>query len=213
MDKKRISKVEKSIPLPATPSQRNRLDDQMRSIFAHVGTIANADGSGYIEAENIKIVCSVYKRQQKEITGSLSCDFKFAPFSTTERRPYHKNEQEKDFSYQLEQALYPSIRWEYYDNTRIEIYCMVLESDGMYASLAHGITCAALALCHAKVDMYDVVCGASGGHTNKTVIDLAQKEESSVDSTVVIAAMPNLNQITLVMQTGKSLLDQSTKVS
>jgi exosome complex component MTR3 len=213
MDRKRISRVEKSIAIPAKQVPRKRLDDQMRSIFTHVGTVKNADGSGYIEAENIKIICAVYKKQQKDLVGQLVCDFKFAPFSTPARRGYHKDDQERDFSTQLEQALVPSIRFELYEFTRIEVHCLVLESDGLNASLAHGITCASLALCHANIELFDLVTGSSGGHLVKAMVDLAEKEEEGVESNFVLAMMPHLNEITLVLQTGKSHLDQSVKVA
>jgi exosome complex component MTR3 len=182
------------------------------NVVAHVGTVQNAHGSAYLELENIKIICSVYKKQSKDIQGQLECDFKIAPFGTLERRGYQKDQMEKDYSHQLIQALSPSICWELYDNTVIQVHCLVLEADGFHAGLAAAITCSSMALCHAGLDLFDIVIGCSAGLSKEIKLDLSEREEQSEESNIVVATMPQLNQVTMIMQTGMTVIEKSLKV-
>ena len=60
----------------------------------------------------------------------------------------------------------PSLRLNAYPKSVIEIYLTVLESDGEMTSLAHGVSCASLALADAGIEMNDIVVGVSGVTNN-----------------------------------------------
>ncbi|KAI8902901.1 3' exoribonuclease family, domain 1-domain-containing protein [Globomyces pollinis-pini] len=198
--------------------KNNRTQNEIRPVFVNTGTIKQANGSCYFEANALKVICSVYgprestQRTQSSTKGILSCDFKFAPFATVKRRGYAKDDQERDFSLILEQALTPAIQVELFPKSRVDVYVLVLESDGCNASLAAAITCASMALANAGIAMFDLVTGCSAGFLNgMTGLDLDEDEESVIDGAVVLATMPSLNQVTLILQTGESSVDDTSK--
>ncbi|KAJ3252078.1 Exosome complex component MTR3 [Boothiomyces macroporosus] len=160
-------------------TKRERPLDNIRPLYFDLGTIPQASGSAFIEAGSMKIICAVYgPKQISKNQGVLNCDFKFAPFSRLERRGYAKDEQEKDFSLVLEQALTPAIQLENLPKSKLDLYVTVLESDGTFASLAGAITCASLALANAGIAMYDLVTGCSAGFIdNVSGLDLTEDEE------------------------------------
>ena len=146
--------------LDANNRRDGRQLDQMRSVFGDVGIIANADGSSLMEADKIKVVCGVHIKPALMSRSQCQFDFKFAPFSTQRRSGFIKNNQEKEFSRLLEQAIRPAIL---FNNSKsfLDVYVTVLEADGVASSLALAITCASMALVDAGVEMSDVVIGSA----------------------------------------------------
>ncbi|KAJ3270631.1 Exosome complex component MTR3 [Terramyces sp. JEL0728] len=194
VDRKRIYGPENTSLIVTEKKQisfknRERPLDSIRPIFFDLGTIPQANGSAFIESGSLKIICAVYgPKQISKNQGVLNCDFKFAPFSRMERRGYAKDEQEKDFSLVLEQALTPAIQLENLPKSKLDLYVTVLESDGTFAALAGAITCASLALANAGISMYDLVTGCSAGFVdNISGLDLAEEEESLANELCVDA--------------------------
>lgn len=99
--------------------------------------------------------------KSKHTHGTLHCDFKFSPFSCTQRRGYMKDSTEKEYSQTLRQSLSPAIRLDLLPKSTIDVFVQVLESDGSAACLAAAITCASMALANAGVEMFDVVAGCA----------------------------------------------------
>ncbi|KAL2916641.1 3'-5'-exoribonuclease [Polyrhizophydium stewartii] len=219
MDRKRIAGPEKSVvPLPAPappvnpqtarPDKRRR--DQIRSLYTKTGSVTQANGSAYVEAGNIKVLCAVYGPRQSSSknsssnTGTLQCDFKYAPFSGGKRRGYAKDDQEKEFSLVLEQALTPAVRLEQYPKSTIQAFVLVLENDGSLASLAAAISCAALALANAGIEMNDLVTACAAGYFGSAVcLDPTLDEEAVQSGAVLLSYMPVLNEVTHLIQTGE----------
>ncbi|KAJ8331419.1 hypothetical protein BDV3_000787 [Batrachochytrium dendrobatidis] len=230
MDRKRINGPEKSIvpqPLISTalghPHTGQRADkrrpDQIRPIYTKAGTIPQANGSAYIETGNLKVICAVYgprqssSRQLSSSTGTLQCDFKFAPFSGEKRKGYVKDDQEKEFSMVLEQALTPSIRLENYPKFTIQVFVIVLENDGSMSALAAAISCASLALANAGIEMLDMVAASSIAYFGESMLclDVSLKEEMVQDGAMLVSYMPSLNEVTHLIQTGLATTSQCTK--
>uniref|UniRef100_T1J3I6 Exoribonuclease phosphorolytic domain-containing protein n=1 Tax=Strigamia maritima TaxID=126957 RepID=T1J3I6_STRMM len=180
-----------------------------------VGT--QAKGSAYIEMNKTKVICSVYgprqipKKQDISINGLLTCELKFAPFSCRQRRQYQQDNEEKELSLLLKQALESAICMHTFPNASLDVYVSVLENDG--SALAAAITCAGLAIADSGIDMYDSIIGSSlKQNGDYTLLDPTYDEEmlkcDSSHGLVTIGYMPNKQQITAIQQSG--ILKQST---
>ncbi|KAI9010145.1 ribosomal protein S5 domain 2-type protein [Hyaloraphidium curvatum] len=226
MDRKRITGPEASVrpfisapaagsvdPVvnPDTGARRDgRGPEEFRPLFLKTGVIDNAAGSAYAESGNLKIICAVYgprqliKSDANQSSGSLVCDFKFAPFSCGKRRGYKKDIQEKEFSLILEQALLPALFPEQFPKCEVDVFVTVLESDGTHAALSTAVTCASLALTDAGFAMRDVVVACSAGIVGDTTfLDCTDAEEGLAVGTMLLAHMPSINEVTTVVQTGE----------
>jgi exosome complex component MTR3 len=89
-----------------------------------------------MEAQQTKVICGVYGPRQKSKmefseTGKLQCEYKHVTFSSTgNRKKYLQDKEEKDFSTLIQQSLEGSVILERYPKSVIDIYILVLESDG-----------------------------------------------------------------------------------
>lgn len=52
----------------------------------------------------------VTKKEEFSMKGQLTCEFKFATFSCRVRRQYQQDNEERDYSCQLQDALEPAVR-------------------------------------------------------------------------------------------------------
>ncbi|KAI8994371.1 ribosomal protein S5 domain 2-type protein [Gaertneriomyces semiglobifer] len=229
MDRRRIQGPEKSVvPLfeagsqPAAtfnPDKRKdgRTAERIRPVFMKTGIITQANGSAYIEAGNMKVACGVYGPRQlakpkMAAQGVINCDFKFAPFSGGRRRGYQKDNQEKEYSLFLEQALTPAVRLDRLPKSAVDIFVQVLENDGSTACLAAAITCASLALADAGIEMVDVVAACSAGYLDTRVyLDPDADEEAYQSGSLMLSFMPSLNEVTHVVQNGETTAATSAK--
>ncbi|CAE8597900.1 unnamed protein product [Polarella glacialis] len=147
----------------ARPSGRRA--EETRSCNLRVGAVPNAAGSAYIEQGNTKIIASVYGPRQAVERGAqggaeglLLLDLQFAPFSSRASR----EENEKRgvlYTGMLQTALESVVLLDRYAKTAFDVTLLVLEDDG--AVLTAGLAAASLALADAKVEMRDLVAGAS----------------------------------------------------
>ncbi|ORX48810.1 ribosomal protein S5 domain 2-like protein [Hesseltinella vesiculosa] len=192
----------------------NRSADDLRPLFLKTGLVTQANGSAYIEMGKIKIVCAVYgPRQLKRVgfssQGTLTCDFKFSSFSCVQRRNHMRDPQEREYSTILVQALTPAVRLELIPKSAVDIYINVLESDGDNACLAAAIIVASVALADAGIEMLDQVTACSALMQEKMLLmDGTMEEEDQTDGSVMVSYMPSLNEVTSVLQTGKTNLDE-----
>eukprot|EP00833_Pecoramyces_ruminatium_P011044 jgi/Orpsp1_1/1185076/evm.model.c7180000092224.2 len=226
MDKRRINGPEISVkPIEKKNIQKNNKNDEIRKnnrsvdnirpIFIKPNVIKKANGSAYYEADSIKVICGVYgprssKRSMVSDEGTVSCEFKFAPFSCNKRCGYIRNAQEREYSLIIQQAFLPAIRLNLYPKSSIDIYITVLENDGTTACLAAAITCASIALTDAGIQMYDLVAAASATCIKGNIcLDPDASEENDTNSKFMLSYMPSLKQITHVLCTGKMEVEQS----
>ena len=195
----------------ATLTRRDgRCLDQFRPIYLTVGSVTQAAGSAFIELDGTKVLCAVHEPsasskdlRQYSATGTMRCDFKFAPFcGPGARREVRHSDDEKDFSRMVEQALSRSVRFELYPKSVINVHVLVLQARG--SVLAAAITCASVALVHAGIECFDLVAACEtarvGGHL---LLDPSGEEFAAADSRMTLAYMPNADQVTHVTQAGR----------
>ncbi|CAE1138284.1 MTR3 [Acanthosepion pharaonis] len=200
-----------------------RSHDQMRPTFLRAGVISQAKGSAYIELNKTKVICAVYgpreitRREEFSMKGQLTCEFKFATFSCQLRRQHQPDNQEKDLSIQLLEALEPAVCLHKFPKAQVNVYATVLENDG--SALAAAITCASVALAYAGIEMYDLVLSASLRLAGDIVLlDPSENEEFKPqmdlqvnNGSLTVGYMPSLNQISALTSSGECQLDVLTK--
>ncbi|XP_026273736.1 exosome complex component MTR3 [Frankliniella occidentalis] len=203
-------------PLSSTRKDGRALLEH-RKIYMKTGVVSQAKGSAYIELNNTKVICSVFdpreipNRVEYSQHGELFCVLKFAPFSCTTRRSHQQDAEEKELSLNLKRALEPAVCRHEFPNFQVDIYVLILESDG--GSLAASITCAGLALADAHVPMYDLVTAASLGVAGDVLMKDPSEEEEKLCSQhfersnlnhglITVSLMGAHTQITQVWQTG-----------
>ncbi|KAI8764623.1 exosome complex component MTR3 [Biomphalaria glabrata] len=173
-----------------------RLAAQLRPIFLKANVISQARGSSYIEMGQTKVICAVYgprevmRREDFSLKGQLTCDFKFTTFSCRQRRQHQQDNQEKDLSVQMLEALEPAVCLHKYPKSQINIYATVLQNDG--SALSAAIMCASVALATAGIEMYDLVLASSLGVLNTVLLvdPTLQEEENIANETVSVDLIP-----------------------
>ncbi|XP_072925756.1 exosome complex component MTR3 [Hemitrygon akajei] len=205
-----------SKPCPLVPRADGRAPAEPRPVFARAGLVSQADGSVYAECGRSKVLCAVYgprngeRKEERRLSGAtLSCEFRFAPFSCKERAAWIQSNLEKEYSLIMEQSLQPAICLHKYPRSQIEVYVVVLENDG--STLAAALTCASMALAEAGIEMYDVVVGCSLRQCGAiSLLDPTVAEEFSAAScrgldngSVTVALLPTLNQISGLVSKGE----------
>jgi exosome complex component MTR3 len=114
----------------------------MRPIYMKSNVNTKASGSAYIEHERTKVMCSVYGprtatgRGEFSETGRVVCDVRFAPFATRVRRERTQTSQEKEMSSALRAALEPAIQLDRFPKSVVEVFVVILESDGGECAMA-----------------------------------------------------------------------------
>ncbi|KAI9032661.1 ribosomal protein S5 domain 2-type protein [Phycomyces nitens] len=232
MDRKRVNGPELSVPpifkksmeidTTALVNQNKKRADQrglddIRPIYLKTGLVTQANGSAYIEIGNTKAVCAVYgPRQLKKAgfsrNGTLNCEFKFSTFSCAKRRNNIRDPQEKEFSQILVQALAPAVRLELLPKSSIDIYVNVLENDGTSSCLSAAIIASSVALADAGIEMWDQVTACSAVLSDGLILmDGTEEEEKRKSGALVLSYMPSLNEVTHILQTGKSDIALTTQ--
>jgi len=179
---------------------------QFRPIYIKTGIISQASGSAYLEFQNCKIVAAVYgPRQTSKMEfserGKLNCEFKHMSFACEKRRNYQQDKEEKEFSTLMDQALEVSVMLDKYPKSVVDIFVTIIQADGSVLSSA--ITCASMALADAGVEMFDLVASCTVATVSgQVVLDPTSAEEVQQTSSITIAYMPSLNEVTQLVQSG-----------
>ncbi|XP_074656743.1 exosome complex component MTR3-like [Tubulanus polymorphus] len=208
----------------------DRNHDQLRPVFVQAGVISKAKGSAYIEIGQTKVMCAVYgprqvaRREDFSMNGQLSCELKYATFSTQRRRSHQLDNHDKDMSVIVMETLEPAVCLDKFPKAIVDVFVTVLQDDG--SALAAAITCASVALADAEIEMYDIVIGTTVRQTDETMIlDPTNEEEykpqvrnceSINNGMVTIGYLPSLNQISCSALVGQMLLEnisQAVKVA
>ncbi|XP_019618805.1 PREDICTED: exosome complex component MTR3-like [Branchiostoma belcheri] len=202
--------------------QDGRGDHDLRPVYLHTGVVSQATGSAYMEMGQTKVIAAVYgpreisRREEFTMKGRLCCELKFATFSCRQRRQHIQDNQERDGSLIVLQALEPAVCLDKFPKSQVDVYITVLQDDG--SALAAAITCAALGLADAGVMMYDVVVGCSVRQCGEDQwLDPSVREEfrPEVESAgdhgmVTVGLLPSLNQVSALVLDGH--LQQQTAV-
>uniref|UniRef100_A0A0B7BKG3 Exosome complex component MTR3 n=1 Tax=Arion vulgaris TaxID=1028688 RepID=A0A0B7BKG3_9EUPU len=208
--------------LPSKMMGNSRLDgrssSQLRPIFLQAGVVSQARGSAYIEMNQTKVICAIYgprevlRREDFSLKGQLTCDFKFATFSCNQRRQHQPDEQSKDLSVRILEAMESAVCLHKYPKSQINIYVTVLQNDG--SALTAAIICASVAMASAGVEMYDIVLSSSLAVSDTLVLaDPTSQEEDAILTTatktdvstglITVAFLPSVNQISAVSSDGQ----------
>lgn len=138
--------------------------------------------------------------------GVLNCDLKYAPFATRRRKHIPAGQpaqspEEREASAILHRALEGAVRTETFPKATLDVYVLVLQSGG--SDLALSITAASLAIAHAGVAMWDLVCACQVGSVGKRLLlDPSNTEEELVEARALVAALPLANEVTEVIMDG-----------
>ncbi|XP_071514140.1 exosome complex component RRP41-like isoform X2 [Panulirus ornatus] len=236
-DSRRIPGPDKSLPYSLLQKYERKSflgEDRMRrdgrtavdprKLFMSLGVISQAKGSSYLEVGNTKVCCGVYgpmdvqRGSDFKMSCQVVCEVKMAPFSCPVRRSPQPDKQQREMSRQLKDALETVIILDKFPKSQIDVYVTVIEDDG--GLLAACITAAGLAICHANIDVYDILIGASllwhdGILYADPTHDEEENEGSEVHSTVseggqlTIGMMPSYanGQVALLVQCGQISAD------
>ncbi|KAJ1959015.1 3'-5'-exoribonuclease [Dipsacomyces acuminosporus] len=232
IDRRRINGPQRSVepiyveetPEPFAGGRADcRALDQVRPIFIKAGSLAtqtsaaaaSPSGSAYYEQGKVRISCAIYGprqgRKSNTRMGVFDCDFKYAPFSCSWKKSHIKTTDEKEIALILEQAIAPAIRLEAYPKASIDAFVTVIESDGKAATISAAINCISAALVDAGIELYDSVaaCSMSLNGDCKWVSDCTQLEEDASTCSLLVARMPSADEVTYVLQHGKTAPDQT----
>ena len=129
-----------------------------------------------------------------------------------------KDKEEQELSMLVVQALEVSVLLDKFPKSVIDIFIIVLESDGgnnllLYITYAlnkgvlnAAITCSSLALADAGIECYDLVASTSVAFTKTSdlLLDPVKNEEEICKSKLTVSYMPSVNEITQVFQQGET---------
>lgn len=146
-----------------------------------------------------------------------------------------KDNKERECSTLMQQALEVSVMLDKFPKSTVDIYALVLESDGGFSflcisekigELSAAITCASMALADAGIECFDLVSSCSVVNSNKerniltrkgmlsknVILDPTFEEEKQQSGSVTIAFMPSLNEVTQLYQSGEIDLEKTQEV-
>ena len=178
------------------------------------------------------VICTIVgpltSKGQFSEKGVLECEVRFTGGSSRLESDKGQSSgsltsEERQLSLQVHDALYSSILLSKYPKSTIAIYILIMTRNG--SELAACINSASIALTHANIELQDVVTACtiyntksnSDTNDNNTNIEKNKEEEvllvdpypEDIDnenvSRVVVAKMCNLQKITQVIQSGKSI--------
>ena len=201
---------------PAGARPDGRASAALRPVFMENNVVSRAVGSAYYEARATKVICSVYgprpsqRKMQFSEAGTVQCDVKFAPFARSGARPRDgQSDEEKELSLTVLRAIEASIMTDKFPKSVLDVYVVIISDCG--STTAACINCTALALVNAGIELFDVVTAASvvGIPTDDGTLDLRvdplKEEEDLCTSSLTVAQMPSLEEVTLLQQSGRVL--------
>ena len=137
-----------------------RKPDELRKILCKVGIYKQADGSGYIEHGNTKVMASVYgphemvnKSKAKHDRAVINCQYSTATFSSNERKNRPKGDKrstersltiEKIFGSAILTSLYPRSQIDIFVQVRNQTKPFLLKLPG--SEFLYSKTCASITL-------------------------------------------------------------------
>ena len=160
-----------------------RSNEEMRSVSAKVGVVANADGSAMFQSGDTIAIAAVYgprkmhpQHKQDPTTGQLRCEYVMNSFSVTERIRPGRNRRAMEISEVTKWALEPALMLEKYPNQVVDVHIHIIQADA--GTRCAGINAASMALAQAGIPMRGLVSSISVGKLDKTlVLDLTKEEE------------------------------------
>jgi exosome complex component MTR3 len=206
-----------------------RTNETLRRLCLETSVLASSKpGSSLVELGHTKILCHVSLgvdgNHAQVDTGVLlvrvsqAANFGMPPpsaVSTLDKGVSRNNSnkaalsQSVDMEARLHAALLPALNLADYRKTVIQLEIVVLQNDGSLLSAC--LLAATLALCDARVDLYDVVTccevvvvGATDSDSSELIFlaDPTLAEEEAASAKLTLAIMPNWKEVTLWQQSG-----------
>ncbi|KAF9053726.1 ribosomal protein S5 domain 2-like protein [Hymenopellis radicata] len=217
-DRRRINGPEESFPpvfdddddrRPSSKPRQGRKPSEIRPIFLQPGLITQANGSAYIETEKTKIACAVYgPRQSKNMAysenGHLNVEVKYAPYACRQRKAPIRDAEDRSIGVAIHQALLSSVRLELLPKSTIDIFIVIIESDGLEGCVAAGSVAASTALADAGIELFGLVVSCAAALVDDEIwLDPTLDEAQYAKGSLVLATMPALETVTSVWQNGQ----------
>ncbi len=190
--------------------KNNRKYDELRPMEAKVGVIKRADGSAMFKIGGTTAIAAVYGPRelypghlQNPQKGVLRCNYNMLAFSGSgDRVRPGPSRRSKEISLVTENALNPALILDKFDNSVIDVFIEMTNTDA--GTRCAGITAASLALADAGIPMKDLVAAVSVGKIKDAlVVDLDYDEDSYEEGVdLPVAMMVNSEKITLVQMDG-----------
>ncbi|KIY43415.1 ribosomal protein S5 domain 2-like protein [Fistulina hepatica ATCC 64428] len=180
----------------------------IRPLFLRPGLITQANGSAFIETERTKIACAVYGPRQSKTTaysekGRLNVEVKFTPFASIKRKSPLRDVEDRSIAIAIHQALAASVRLELVPKSTIDVFIVIIESDGTEGCIASGTVAASTALADAGIEMIGLVSSCAASVVDSGLwLDPTAREASVSNGTVILSCLPALGTITNVWQSG-----------
>ncbi|KIY72147.1 ribosomal protein S5 domain 2-like protein [Cylindrobasidium torrendii FP15055 ss-10] len=222
-DRRRVNGPEESFPpvfeedreVKKISKRTDRENGDFRPVFLQPGLITQANGSAYIETSKTKISCAIYGPHQSKNAaysenGRLNVEVKYAPYSCHRRKAPIRDAEDRTIGVAIHQALLSSVRLELLPKSTIDIFIIIIESDGLEASIAAGSIAASTALADAGIELFGLVTSCSAFNEaqalmddNDLWIDPTLEEAQAAKGTLILSTMPALETVTSVWQNGR----------
>ncbi|XP_075045502.1 exosome complex component MTR3 [Mixophyes fleayi] len=169
-----------------------------RAVYVRAGLLSQAAGSAYLEAGGTKVLCSVSGPRERGAESRLVCELRWAPFSRARASPGLSPRQAGIL---LQESLEPAVRLERYPRAELAVWALVLEDRG--SALPAAVSCAALALADAGIEMYDLVVGSGLSRAGERLLLDPSDAEEEDGATMSLSLMPALNQVSGLLCSGE----------
>lgn len=188
--------------------QDGRGKKELRDIEIEAGFLKRADGSAYMEWGGNKVLGSVYgprkcypKHERNPYKARLNYNYRMATFSVDERTSPKPSRRSTEISKVSSEALEDALFLEYYPNTTIDIYVVIMEAEA--GTRCAALSTASVALADAGIPMKDLVPScASGKIDGEIVLDLAKEEDQDGEADLPVAYLPHSDKVSLMQMDG-----------
>lgn len=182
--------------------------EDLRDITIEAGKLKRADGSAYLEWGGNKIIAAVYgprecfpRHQRSPYKARLDYYYRLAPFSVEDRANPKPSRRGIEISKVSAEALSDVVFLEYFPNTTIDVYTVVLQAQA--GTRCAALTAASVALADAGIPMKGLMPSCAAGKIEgEVVLDLSKDEDQCGEADLPIAYLPNKDEITLMQMDG-----------
>lgn len=210
-DRRRVLGPADAVPFTldnVAPTQIDQKSLNLGNIFVKTGVVENANGSAYLELDDIKIVAIVHgprpMRGLFTTSAILNVDTKFLPValcdiesksalvSSTQLTQYiraasttQSSSLQKNVSSYVHTSLLPSILVEKYPKSTIDVSISVLSSsNNTKTTVAAAVSCAGAALADSGLECTDIVTAGSVLLGDETTVAPSKAPTTEIDGVV-----------------------------
>lgn len=182
--------------------------EDLREVKIEAGTLKRADGSAYLEWGGNKVIAAVYgprecypRHERNPYKARLNYNYRLAPFSVDDRKSPKPSRRATEISKVSREALEETLFLQYFPNTTIDVYAVVLEAEA--GTRCAAITASSVALADAGIPMRGLVTSCAAGKIGEEVVlDLAKEEDQQGQADLPIAYLPHKDEISLMQMDG-----------